>query len=328
MRSCSLCIWKLPQAALCLGFLLTFSAAEQAKKASPRAKPLPDPPGIHNLYALGTNVYSGSSPEGEAGFAALAKLGVKTIITVDGARPEVETAKKYGMRYVHLPHGYDGISPDVQNKLAKAAEILPGPFYVHCHHGKHRGPAAAAVLCMASEGWTPDQAQAWLVAAGTSTNYDGLYEVVREFKKPAAEELRNVPAEFPETAQLSGLVESMVGIDERWEHLKAVREAGYASPKNHPDIEPANEAVILWEQYREAQRVPEAAQHGPDFMELLKFAESQAKEAERLLRRYELNPTLEIRAQLDRSFARMGKACSDCHKAYRDRTPLNKRALD
>src|SRR6185436_18479563 len=63
--------------------------------------------GLHNLFALGTNVFSGSAPEGESAFTALAKLGVKTIITVDGAKPEVEMARKHGFRYVHLPHGYD-----------------------------------------------------------------------------------------------------------------------------------------------------------------------------------------------------------------------------
>src|SRR5688572_16858773 len=101
-------------------------AAEQGKKSSPGVKPLPDPAGVHNLFVLGTNVYSGSTPEGEEGFAALEKLGVKTIISVDGAKPDVALAKKYGMRYVHLPHGYDGISTNLQLHLVKVGEELPG----------------------------------------------------------------------------------------------------------------------------------------------------------------------------------------------------------
>ena len=318
MRDCFRCISIALRGGLFLGIVLSLHAAGPEKKSSPGTTPLPDPSGIHNLYALGTNVYSGSSPEGEEGFAALARLGVKTIITVDGAKPEVETAKKYGMRYVHLPLGYDGISTKLQRKLAKAAEVLPGPFYVHCHHGKHRGPAAAAVICLANEGWTPDQAEAWLVAAGTSTNYEGLYEVVREFKKPSAAELQSVPTDFPETAEVSGLVESMVGINERWEHLKGVRDTGFASPKNHPDIEPANEAVILWEHYREAQRLPESVQHGDEFVARLKSAELEAKQAERLLRQFEAKGTPDIRAQLDRTLAAMGRSCASCHKNYRD----------
>lgn len=275
-------------------------------------------PGIHNLFALGTNVFSGNTPEGEEGFAALAKLGVKTIISVDGAKPEVELARKHGLRYVHLPHGYDGISTNLQLQLIKAGQSLPGPIYVHCHHGKHRGPAAAAVICMADQGWNKAQAEAFLVKAGTATNYVGLYGVVREFKKPTIEQLRAMPLSFPETAKVSGLVEVMVQIDERWEHLKAIRAAGYLSPKEQPDLQPANETVILWEHYREAQRFPETIQHGSDMIEQFKSAENAAKEVERLLRLFAAEARPEIKGQLDKAFDGVAKSCSTCHQAHRD----------
>jgi hypothetical protein len=295
-----------------------------ADRATTERRVLPDnvkvleAPGIHNLFALGTNLFSGSSPEGEEGFATLAKLGVKTIITVDGATPDVETARKHGMRYVHLPHGYNGISTNLQLQLVKAGQTLPGPLYVHCHHGKHRGPTAAAVICMAKEGWDAVQAEAWLAAAGTATNYPGLYDVVRKFHQPSEEQLKRLPAEFPETAKVTGLVDAMVEIDERWEHLKAVRTAGYQASKDHPDIEPANEALMLWEHYREAQRLPDAAQQGTQFIGRLKAAEAEGREAERLLRLFTAGKKPEVRTQLDKTFDSMAKACSSCHEAYRD----------
>jgi hypothetical protein len=275
-------------------------------------------PGLHNLFAVGTNLFSGSTPEGEEAFAALAKLGVKTIITVDGAKPEVELARKHGLRYVHLPHGYDGINTHLQAQLAKAAQSLPGPFFVHCHHGKHRGPAAAAVICMANEVLTPLQAESWLVAAGTATNYTGLYDVVRKFHKPSPGELRALSPNFPETAKVSGLVDAMVGIDNRWDNLKAVRAAGYKAPKEHPDLQPANEAVILWEHYREAQRLPDTIRHGASLVEHFAMAETEVKEAERLLRLWAAEAKPDTRAQLDKAFEAMAKTCAACHKANRD----------
>ncbi len=289
----------------------------QLKAAPPGVQPL-EAPGIHNLFALGTNVFSGSTPEGAEGFATLAKLGVKTIISVDGAKPEVELARQHGLRYVHLPHGYDGISTNLQLQLVKAARVLPGPIYVHCHHGKHRGPAAAAVICLADEGWNKAQAEAFLVAAGTATNYTGLYAVVREFQKPPDEQLQALAADFPETAKVSGLIEAMVLIDERWEHLKAVRAAGYRAPPDHPDIQPANETVILWEHYRESRRLPETIEHGADLIERFEQAEIEAKEVERLLRWFAGEAKPEIRTQLDQAFDAVAKSCSTCHKAYRD----------
>jgi hypothetical protein len=171
---------------------------------------------------------------------------------------------------------------------------------------------------MAKHGWSPAQAEAWLKAAGTATNYTGLYEVVRKFKAPTANQLAKVPSDLPEVAKVSGLTDAMVGVDERWDHLKAVRTAGYKTPKESPDIVPANEAVILWEHYREMRRLPEAAHHGTDFIDRLKAAEAEVKEAERLLRAFDVDPKLEIRAQLDKSFDAITKTCSSCHKTYRD----------
>ena len=46
--------------------------------------------------------------------------------------------------------------------IAGAVAALPGPVFVHCHHGMHRGPAAAAVCAMSKEGWDRRQALAWL----------------------------------------------------------------------------------------------------------------------------------------------------------------------
>src|SRR5947208_13492334 len=63
--------------------------------------------GIANLFRLGDRVFSGAQPEGPEGFASLRRLGVTTILSVDGARPDVEAARRAGLRYVHLPIGYD-----------------------------------------------------------------------------------------------------------------------------------------------------------------------------------------------------------------------------
>jgi hypothetical protein len=61
---------------------------------------------------------------------------------------------------------------------------------------------------MASEGWSPGQAEAWLVAAGTASSYEGLYNTVRTYRRPTAGQL----PDFPETARVSGLVDAMVNV--------------------------------------------------------------------------------------------------------------------
>ncbi|HLX72519.1 MAG TPA: hypothetical protein VKV04_23100, partial [Verrucomicrobiae bacterium] len=148
--------------------------------------------GLDNFYQLSDRFYSGAAPEGDAAFAELQKLGIKTIITVDGTKPDADTARRFGIRYVHLPIGYDGVPPAQALRLVKAAETLPGPIYIHCHHGMHRGPSGAAVICMSVEGWTPDQAEAWLHLAGTSADYPGLYRSVKTFRPPSDAVLQKV----------------------------------------------------------------------------------------------------------------------------------------
>src|SRR5262245_60445548 len=94
--------------------------------------PAPSPPdpgrlelaGLHNVYRVTDKLYSGSSPEGDEGFRSLQRLGVKTVLSVDGARPDVERSRRFGLRYAHLPVGYDGITHDQALRLARAVRDL------------------------------------------------------------------------------------------------------------------------------------------------------------------------------------------------------------
>jgi len=265
--------------------------------------------GIENAFALSTNLFSGGSPEGDEGFQALEKLGIKTIITVDGAQPDLDRAHARGMRYIHLPHGYDGIPSTTQLQLIKAVETAQGPIYVHCHHGKHRGPAAAAVLCMAEKNWIIAEAEAWLRAAGTGTNFQGLYATVRNFQKPSPAQVQNVRANFPESRKVSDLVDSMVSIDESFDRLKTLRAAApFAVPDNHL----LNEATLLREHFREAARLPDTRKRGPQLLKALAEAENNASALEQSL----LSST--ERPAVDRTFNELANSCVSCHRAHRD----------
>jgi protein tyrosine phosphatase (PTP) superfamily phosphohydrolase (DUF442 family) len=270
-------------------------------------------PGIHHFFRATTNVFSGSQPEGDAGFAALAKLGVKTIISVDGAKPDVELAAKHGLRYVHLPFGYDGIPTNRVAELAQAGSVLPGPIYVHCHHGKHRGPAAVAVMCLASGTWTANQASDFLVAAGTSPEYPGLFRAVRNFTAPAAADWDGGSTNFPSVAKTSSLVESMVAIDGHVDRLKAVQQAGWQTSKAHPDVSPDHEAVLLWEQLRELARTEEVAQSPEEFRRKLHASERIAEQLRDALREGTRDKTA-----ADVAFKQVSQSCVNCHQRYRN----------
>jgi len=274
--------------------------------------------GVHNAFALGTNLISGSSPEGNEGFASLARLGVKTVISVDGAKPAVDLARQHGLRYIHLPMGYDGISASNQVLLAKIRSTVTGPVYIHCHHGKHRGPAAAAILSLASGAWTPEQANDWLRTAGTGTNYVGLYRSVREFRRPTPSELGAASSTFSEVNRVSGMVEWMVRIDMHWDRLKAARATGYRERAKPGETSLAHEALMLVEALRETRRLDESERKGTEFLGWLRDGEEEAGRAEQWLRELARAEDEPIRRHLDLSFDAIGRSCTRCHNAYRD----------
>jgi protein tyrosine phosphatase (PTP) superfamily phosphohydrolase (DUF442 family) len=274
---------------------------------------------VHQYARLSARLVRGAQPEGDAAFAALAAAGVTSIISVDGARPDVETARKHGIRSVHIPFGYDGIPPDRVLELVKTFQILSaqgGSVFVHCHHGKHRGPAACAIGRMALDGVPNAEAEADLVRAGTDPKYQGLWGVVRGFRMPTAEQLAAVDAKLPAVAAVGGPTQAMVRIDGVWSRLKEVKAAAWGVPPEHPDVEPAHEAKILAQAFREFAALPEAKAAGPAYAQHLAISEKAAWDLSRALERGRVSA-----ADAKAAFDRIGASCTACHAQFRDNTP-------
>jgi hypothetical protein len=289
-------------------FVLSFAgAAEPAQPVESKT--------LHNVFKLEGGLYSGDAPEGDDGFRELQKFGVKTIISVDGSKPNVELAHKYGMRYVHLPIGYDGLPKSRALELTKAVQVsgAAGPIYVHCHHGQHRGPAAAAVICRATQGWSAEKADEFLKQAGTSASYPGLFRDVGAFGVPTAEELGRIPGSFPEVAPTPPLVDTMVAIDGYFDALKAAQKAGWKEIPGHPDLQPAQAAVLMWEAFRELHRDPESKKRGEDYLAKMSDGETAADALRGLLS----DPARDA-AACDAALQSMTKNCGACHKAHRN----------
>lgn len=277
-----------------------------------------DDPRLTNAYKLHERVISGGQPDGESAFKALRELGVKTIISVDGAKPDVELAGKYGLRYVHLPHGYDGVPDDRAMELAKAVRDLPGPIFIHCHHGHHRSPAAASVACVGAGLFEPDQALAVLLAAGTSENYRGLYQSAQAARRFEDAKLDQLPPEFPAVAKIPPIADAMVEMEHTLDHLKLLAAGGWKPIKAQPDLEPAHEALLLREHYTELARTDDLQNRTAAFRQLLAEGEAAALQLETLLR--DEQPP----AAIDKGFAAVSHSCTQCHQTYRD-VPLSEK---
>ena len=267
--------------------------------------------GVHNAFRIGRKIISGSCPHGEAGFAALAKLGVQTILSVDGARPDLALATKYKMRYVHVPVPYSGISRAQSLAIARAVRDLPGPVFIHCHHGKHRGPTAAVLAAMLADGWTNEQAQSAMSQAGTAKTYAGLWGAVRDSKPATQAELDKADDSFPALVQAAALPAAMVVIDQRWEALGEAQKAGWEVPRENPDLDPSHEALMLGEEYAELLRSPETAKHPEPFRRMMSESRNNVAALEAALRARD-------KIKADAALKLVTQDCKSCHVAYRD----------
>jgi hypothetical protein len=280
---------------------------------------------LPNAIRVHRKVISGGLPEGDTAFAELAALGVKTIISVDGAKPDVAMAKKHGLRYVHLPHGYDGVPDDKALLLAKAVHDLPGQIYIHCHHGHHRSPAATAVACIDAGLIPVSDGPKILEIAETSPNYRGLFESTREARPRTEKELAEVPADFPEIAKLPPMAQAMVQVEQAHDHLKALQANQWQKLADQPALEPAHEALLLREHFTELLRTAAVKKQPDGFQHLMSESEAAGNELEAALLAWDKEGRQgEAPAAVTAAFARISKSCKDCHVKYRD-VPLGEK---
>jgi protein tyrosine phosphatase (PTP) superfamily phosphohydrolase (DUF442 family) len=299
---------------LLAGIVRVSAGAERASRvvAPPvgAAKPA-EFPGLHNVFRVDARLYSGSVPEGDVGFASLSALGIRTVISVDGARPDVDRARRFGLRYLHLPFGYDGCPTPRALEIIRAVRDLPGPIYLHCHHGKHRSPAAAALVHIALDGASNQEAVAFMKRAGTAPEYVGLYGGAASFRQPTTAQIDAAPNQFPSVAAIPPLAEAMVKIDERQAALLQSQKERWRAPREHPDILPPHEALQLRELFRELQRTDDVKSRPADFKQRLRSAEAGAAALEAALRSHHLT-------EADTAMRRTMATCASCHARYRN----------
>lgn len=277
-------------------------------------------PGIHQLVAYAPGIYSGAAPEGAVAFESLRAMGFKTIISVDGAQPEVEAAAARGLRYVHLPIQYSGISEERSLEIARAVRDLPGPIYIHCHHGKHRSAAAAGVAAVSLGFCTPQAAIERMRVSGTGANYTGLFAVVRESTPVSKRLLDTASADFPSSSKPKDIVQAMVEIDLISEHLRDIEKAGWQTPADHPDLVPAAEVGRLADLFRDLLKDPSTTSRDAEYTKLMNASHAASAKLEELVTNLTKGqaPDQSQREALSKQAKILAASCKDCHIKYRD----------
>lgn len=289
---------------------------------TPRQLPLTPPaadapkaaelPGLHNVVTYAPNLVDGGQPEGKEGLATLAAMGIKTVISVDGGKPDAATAEQLGMRYVHLPISYDTITPERQRELAQAITSCAGPIYLHCHHGKHRSAAAMATALVQCGTLTTEQAKARMAVSGTAKEYTGLWQVVSNSKLLPEAERRVDPASFPSAAVVTGMVKTMAGIDQVFDLVKQAEKAGWAAPEDHPDLVATKETARLHSLFASLRDDAESKALPADYQAMLAGAMQRTANLDAAVRAGDVAAAANL-------MAAMTQSCKECHVKFRDK---------
>lgn len=270
-----------------------------------------EPQGLQRYREWGrSKVVQGAQPAGDTAFRNLVALGVTDILSVDGSLPEAARAETFGMHYYHVPIGYDGFTRAQALQIVKTVQQAKGKIYVHCHHGRHRGPTAAMIARIVSDPISNERAVHCMEESGTSPLYVGLYRDVDRFKAPSQEELSKTPMP-PSRVLPEGLRAAMVDVSSRYESLKASKTAGWKVPADHPDISPPHEARMLGELFRETARLDVARKKGGKFLALLRDGEQAAVALEKALRGSALGSA-------SRAYQAVKATCNACHSDFRN----------
>ena len=262
-----------------------------------------------NLIRVTKGVYVGGEPNGKASFERLAQLGVVTVVSVDGSTPRVDEAENAGMRYVHLPLGYEGVSELQAKTLAKAIAELPRPVYIHCHHGRHRAPAAAAIAAVGSGMIERADALALLRLAGTAKRFRGVFDAVRKTERFTPDELKQFDAAFPSCVQLPSMTTTMAEISHCFDALsEAIKEANSAKINRA-----AHHALLIEEAFAELSREAVAKPNDQVFRKLLRESYRDAKDIRMLVEQAEPNWQTHSRRKL----VLLKDRCKRCHARFR-----------
>jgi protein tyrosine/serine phosphatase len=114
---------------------------------------------LPRFLQVADDLYRGGQPR-DAGFRALQKMGIKTIINFREVNQEKELAESLGMKSIHIPlsaaRGVPGAA------IRQFFEILRDrnnyPIFFHCRRGADRTGAMAGFYRMGFQGWNGKKA--------------------------------------------------------------------------------------------------------------------------------------------------------------------------
>jgi protein tyrosine/serine phosphatase len=112
-----------------------------------------------NESEIAPGLYRGRVPKREADFAALQRLGIRTVVNIRGNAPlgswrERRRVEAHGLNYLNLRMGFHPLRDGSGDRvLAAMADESLYPMYVHCQFDRDRTSAIVAGYRVQVQGW-------------------------------------------------------------------------------------------------------------------------------------------------------------------------------
>jgi protein tyrosine phosphatase (PTP) superfamily phosphohydrolase (DUF442 family) len=148
--------------------------SETELSAKKFAVPRNDINGLKNFAKVSDVLYRGEQPTAE-GFAALKKMGVKTVISLRAFHSDRSMLAGLGLYYNRMSiYTWDFRDEYVVNFLKLVTNPKYQPVFVHCQHGADRTGTMCAIYRTAVEGWSMSDAMSEMHNFGFHTIWSNL----------------------------------------------------------------------------------------------------------------------------------------------------------
>src|SRR6266571_5128785 len=153
---------------------------------------------IKNFGRIDQN-YRGGRPKHDD-YAYLSSIGIKCVIDLErrSEDSEKQQVEKAGMRFYRIPMS-DADKPtsqQVEEFLKIVNDPKNQPFYLHCHAGRDRTGALAAIYRMSHDGWNADKAYAEMKQYhyGRGVGHGAMKSCVYDYSRRVADRSKTVDA--------------------------------------------------------------------------------------------------------------------------------------
>jgi protein tyrosine/serine phosphatase len=153
---------------------------------------------IRNFGRIDQN-YRGGHPKHDD-YAYLSSIGVKCVIDLErrSGDAEKEKVESAGMRFCRIPMS-DSEKPtaqQVEEFLKIVNDPKNQPFFLHCHAGRDRTGAMAAIYRMAHDGWNADKAYAEMKQYhyGSGVGHGAMKSCVYDYSHRVPDQSKTVDA--------------------------------------------------------------------------------------------------------------------------------------